>query len=118
MKNPIREVIEQFREEFPGGVREFLQVLREDRAERRAERQRRRRLSPQERALEDIALSSRVHRAEVTDGVIFTEDKAQEVMEQLHGKRLRYVEFDDGLTVAILKGGRRLEYDEAGRLIS
>jgi hypothetical protein len=42
VKNAIKEAVEQFREEYPGGVQEFLRVLRQDWAERLTERQRRR----------------------------------------------------------------------------
>lgn len=56
-------------------------------------------------------------RATVDDGFILTEAKAQKVMESFHSERLRYVEFDAGLTVAVLEGGLYRIYDEAGRLL-
>lgn len=99
---------------FTEMIQDFLGILREERDDWR----RRRRLSPQERAFEDIARRHTIHRADVTDGFVFTEHTARALMEERHSESLRYVEFEDGLTVAVLKDGRRLEYDEAGRLIS
>lgn len=52
---------------FTEVIQDFLEILREERSERR----RRKSLSPQERAFEDITRSHSVHRAEVSDGSVF-----------------------------------------------
>ncbi|MEE2524522.1 hypothetical protein [Pseudarthrobacter sp. J47] len=114
MRNPIRAAVEGFREDFPGGIQEVLGELRNDRNERR----RRSRLNVQEKTLEDVVRHNNVLRAEVPDGWIATEHQARELMESVYGERLRYVEFEDGMTIAILQGGQRHEHDEAGRRIN
>ncbi|WP_197493658.1 hypothetical protein [Paenarthrobacter nicotinovorans] len=118
MVNPIRWAVEEFREEYPGGLSEYFQLIREDRSARRERRQLRRQMSREERLLDDLLRSAGAARMLVEDPLIFTEDQARALMESLHGPALRSVEFDSGLTTVILEGGQMHQYDERGSCLT
>lgn len=118
MRNYIKEAIEDFREEYPGGLPQYFQLVRDDQAERRERRRARRRMTREERVLDDLRSSSSAGRMLVEDPLIWTEDQARTLMQSLHGPALRSVQFDNGLTTVILEGGRMHQYDERGRCLT
>lgn len=111
-------IIRDFFEEYPGGLAQYLESLREDGIERRNLRKDRRRMSRDEQVFDDLKRSSGAWRMRVEDPVILTEDHARARMFELHGAALKSVEFDDGLTTVVLSGGQMRQYDEAGRLLN
>lgn len=74
MKNPVKTLIENvsemignFREEYPGGIREYVQEVLKDRAESRVAHRRWKRLPSEERAFKAIIQDRKSVRARITE---------------------------------------------------